>query len=510
VSRHDVLVVGFGPVGATMAGLLAMRGLDVVAIDRDADVYPLPRAAHFDQEIMRIVQELGALDDVQPSTRPLPGMDFLTADRQVLLSMRSASRTRSGFPASVLFHQPGFDRALRNRAERLGVEVRVRTELVSLEQHDDHVIAHLTDGTSIEASWVVACDGARSTVRKAIGTTMDDLGFEEPWLVLDLLLADGVAPPSDVCFQVCDPTRPHTLVPMPPPRFRFEFMLLPGEDPAWIQQTDVMLDLMAPWIDPATVTIERSAVYTFHGLIAHRWRDGRVLLAGDAAHQMPPFLGQGMCSGIRDAANLAWKLARVATGRSDDGLLDTYQAEREPHVRSIVEAAVGFGRLICTTDVEAAADRDTAMLAARAVSEASQRDGGSGGSDHGGSDHGGSDDGGSDDGDGLMPALITGPLVLAGGGSQAVQVLIDGRLSDDVVGDRVLVVLRTSAARSSAVDSWEGAGAVIVDAAAGSEWAAVLDACVPPADVVVVRPDRYVLAAGSECPDPPVLLQLVT
>ncbi|MCX6521698.1 MAG: bifunctional 3-(3-hydroxy-phenyl)propionate/3-hydroxycinnamic acid hydroxylase [Actinobacteria bacterium] len=481
-----MLVVGFGPVGATMAGLLARRGVDVVAIDREVDVYPLPRAAHFDQEIMRIVQELGALDDIAPSTRPLPGMDFLTADRQVLLSMRSGDRTRSGFPSSVLFHQPGFDRAIRDHAVQLGARTLLGIELVSIDQHADHVTAHLGDGSSIEARWVVACDGARSTVRKAIGTTMDDLEFEEPWLVLDLVLADGTPPPADVCFQVCDPARPHTLVPMPAPRFRFEFMLLPGEDPQWIQQPEVMIDLLSAWVDPTTVTIERAAVYTFHGLVAHRWRDGRVLLAGDAAHQMPPFLGQGMCSGMRDAANLAWKLARVLRGESDAALLDTYQAERSPHVRAIVESAVGFGRLICTTDTAAAAARDEAMLAARAAAGESEPSG--------------------DDGGGLMPPLGPGPLVLDGGGSQAVQVTLDGVRCDDEIGDRFLVVVRSRLAHAAALDEWERAGAFVADASVDPRWAATLDAFTPPADAVVVRPDRYVLAAGSECPPVPPIL----
>ncbi len=485
----DVLVVGFGPVGATMAGLLALRGVDVVAVDREVDVYPLPRAAHFDQEIMRIVQELGALDEVAPSTRPLPGMDFLTADRQVLLSMRSGDRTRSGFPASVLFHQPGFDRSIRDRAVQLGARALLGVELVSIDQHADRVTAHLGDGSSIDARWVVACDGARSTVRKAIGTTMDDLEFEEPWLVLDLVLADGTTPPSDVCFQVCDPARPHTLVPMPAPRFRFEFMLLPGEDPEWIQQPEVMLDLLSAWVDPTTVTIERAAVYTFHGLIAHRWRDGRVLLAGDAAHQMPPFLGQGMCSGMRDAANLAWKLARVLRDEIDAELLDTYQAERAPHVRAIVEAAVGFGRLICTTDTAAAAARDEAMLAARAAAGEQEAPG--------------------DDGADLMPPLVPGPLVLDGGGPQAVQVTLGDLRSDDEIGDRFLVVVRSRTARSAALDDWERGGAFVADASVDPAWAATLDAFTPPADVVVVRPDRYVLAAGPVCPPVPPMLVAV-
>ncbi|MBU6317901.1 MAG: FAD-dependent monooxygenase, partial [Acidobacteria bacterium] len=263
--------------------------------------------------------------------------------------MRSSAESPSGWAGSHLFFQPGLERPLRAAAVRNGADVRLSTTVVSIEQTEHDVGLGLDDGSAVRAAWVVACDGARSTARRLLGVTMHDLQFEEPWLVLDLVLQPGTPEPSEVTLQVCDPKRPHTLVPMPAPRFRFEFMLLPGEDPAWIQQPEVIDRLLADWVDPATVEVERAAVYTFHGLVADQWRQGRVLLAGDAAHQMPPFLGQGMCSGMRDAANLAWKVDAVVHG-ADPALLDTYQAERAPHVRSIIESAVGFGRLICTTD----------------------------------------------------------------------------------------------------------------------------------------------------------------
>ncbi len=490
--RHDVAVIGFGPVGATTAGLLAARGLDVVVVDRDTDVFPLPRAGHIDQESLRVLQELGVLDDVAPGLRPLQGMDFLTADRQVLISMRSGGRTPSGHPASSLFHQPVLDRALRDGAVRRGADARLGREVTGLDLADDHVVVRLADGDAWGASWVVACDGARSMARRAIGTGMHDLRFEEPWLVLDLVLADGVRPPADVCLQVCDPARPHTLVPMPPPRFRFEFMLVDGDDPTAVQRPEVVRSLLAPWIDPDAVTVERSAVYTFHGLVAEQWRRGRVLLAGDAAHQMPPFLGQGMCSGLRDAANLAWKLTRVVRGSAPEALLDTYQAEREPHVRSIVDAAVGFGRLICTTDAGAAAERDASMLAARSAAVAAAAAAG--------------DDRPPANDAAPMPPLAPGPLVLAGGGRQARQVRPGGRWSDDDAGDRFTVVLRTPAPAGAqpAVEAWQRLDALVVDAVGQPAWAELLDGC--EADVAVVRPDRYLLAAGPSCPPPPPLL----
>jgi 3-(3-hydroxy-phenyl)propionate hydroxylase len=266
---------------------------------------------------------------------------------------------------------------------------------------------------------------------------------------------------------------------MPAPRFRFEFMLLPGEDPAWIQQPAVVDQLLSAWVDPSTVTVERAAVYTFHGLIAHRWRSGRMLLAGDAAHQMPPFLGQGMCSGMRDAANLAWKLDAVVHG-ADPALLDTYQAEREPHVRSIIESAVGFGRLICTTDPVVAAGRDESMLAARAALTPERRDQRNDGAP--------------------MPALGASPLVLDGGGRPVAQPTVDGVRLDELVGQRFAVIARTpELLHTDEAAAWARLGAVLLHG-----YDDLLDRA--GGDVVVVRPDRYALAVGPACVPPPALL----
>lgn len=470
VPHHDVVVVGFGPVGTVLAGLLAARGLDVLAVDRETEIYPLPRAAHFDHEIMRVFQELGCAEEVAPATIVNPGMDFLTADRQVLLRMRPAPGTPSGWPASILFHQPGLELPMRAAALARGAATRLGVGVAAVHDVGDLVEVSFDDGTAVTASFVVGCDGARSGVRKQLGIAMHDLQFEEPWLVLDLVLHQGTEPPSPVTLQVCDAARPHTLVPMPAPRFRFEFMLLEGETAEQISRPERVDELLAAWVDPATVTVERSAVYTFHGLIAQQWRAGRVLLAGDAAHMMPPFLGQGMCSGIRDAANLAWKLAAVVRDGAPHALLDTYQQEREPHVRSIVEAAVGFGRLICTTDAAVAAARDRDMLAARAA--------------------GGGDVGGS-----TAPALAEGPLVRSGG-LQASQPVVAGRRLDDLAGTGFAVVARTTAHLvGPAADWWRSQGASMWSADAQPEVAAVLDDA--GADVVVVRPDRYVLMAGG-------------
>jgi 3-(3-hydroxy-phenyl)propionate hydroxylase len=460
----DVLVVGFGPVGATMTGLAAAHGLHVIAVDREVDLYPLPRAAHCDHEVLRILQQLGCADEVTAAAQVNEGMDFLSAKREVLLRMRAPKIAPTGWPSSVLFHQPSFEGALRRAVLATGAEVRLGVGVSALADDEDGMLVTLDDGSTVDARFVVGCDGARSFVRRAIGTTMHGLEFEEPWLVVDVVLRAPISDLPDRALQVCDPARPHTLVPMPFPRFRFEFMLLPGESPDEMQRPERVRELVASWIDPALVEVERAAVYTFHGVIARQWRSRRTFLAGDAAHQMPPFLGQGMCSGMRDAANLAWKLAAVLHDAAPDALLDTYQLEREPHVRTIVELAVGFGRIICTTDTDLATARDEQML-------------------------------GTADGEQPpnTPALAEGPAIATGGGALSAQPWIDGHRFDDVVGPRFALITRDAHDAQTNDTNWWSARAALLDAEASPALAALLG----DAEAVVVRPDRYVFGRGS-------------
>lgn len=369
--KTDVLIVGLGPVGAALAALLGQWNINVLAIDREAEVYRQPRAAHFDHEIMRLFQQLGMSDDLAPSLRPLGIYEFRNGAGDVLLRFEQGLEpTVSGWTTSYMFHQPTMETLLRQRlANMSGVTMRTGVSLKSLDRNDASGIAATlvaTNGeeTSVEARFIVGADGGASTLRQKLGITLFDYGFDEPWLVIDTIAKDEEGlPPFGV--QSCDPERPVTIMPMSPGNRRWEFMLLPGEEPAEMLKDETIARLLAKQARPGQVEVVRKAVYRFHGLVAKEWRKNSALLAGDSAHQMPPFLGQGMCSGLRDAANLGWKLAAVIKGNADDRLLDTYQSEREPHVRQIIEIAIGMGKLVCTLDRQEAAKRDADMIAAR-------------------------------------------------------------------------------------------------------------------------------------------------
>jgi len=360
----DVLVVGMGPVGAAVAALLARRGIKVIAIDRDTEIYPLPRAVHFDHEIMRLLQHLGVAEAVSRHAQEAPDYEFRNSAGQLLARLQPAPSTPSGWASGYMFHQPGLERALRDQLAAAGnADVQLGWRFESLAQDPLGVTATVSgpEGPAqIRARYVVGCDGASSAVRGMIGGSLFDYAFDEPWLVVDAVVEAGCRLPA-VNLQLCDPERPTTCVLGGPGRHRWEFMLLPGETPEDMLADGRVEALIAPW-DCGPVRIERKAVYRFHGLVANQWRNGRVLLAGDAAHQTPPFAGQGMCAGLRDAFNLAWKLDAVISGGADESLLDSYQSEREPHVRAFIELAIGMGRVVCTQDRDAAAARDAEML----------------------------------------------------------------------------------------------------------------------------------------------------
>lgn len=356
--EFDAAVIGLGPVGAIMTAMLALCGLRVLAVERASDIYDLPRAVHFDDEAMRVFQTLGIAEEIAAVSRPNAGMRFVDADGRLMLDWpRPQVVGPQGWLPSWRFHQPDLERILRRKlATMANVTLRLGTECTGLHELGEQVTVNLeSDGTpsTISARTVIGCDGARSMVRQAIGGTPEDLGFNERWLVVDVLLKRDRPDLGDFTIQHCNPARPATYVRGPGDRRRWEIAAKPDESDAHLTDPATVWSFLSRWITPEDAEIERSAVYTFHSTLAGRWRRGRLMLAGDAAHQTPPFLGQGLCAGIRDAANLAWKLAAWLRG-APDALLDTYQSERHPHARSYVETAVRLGGLINTSGTEQA------------------------------------------------------------------------------------------------------------------------------------------------------------
>ncbi len=462
----DLLVIGCGPTGATLAGLAARQGLRVVVVEREGDISTLPRAVHCDHEVLRILQELGCAEEILATSIINEGLDFLNAERQILLSFTPPRMGRTGWPSSIFFHQPTFESILRWTVRGLGVDLRTGVEAVAIEQDDDGVSVTLAGGEVVRARYVVGCDGARSMTRRVIDSAMTDTGFEEAWLVIDLIVDRKAPSVTSRCLQVCDPGRPHTVVPMPAPRLRFEFMLLPSDNNEDLGDPEVIDGLLVRWIDPALVEIERAAVYTFHGLVASSWRDRRVLLAGDAAHQTPPFLGQGMCAGMRDAANLAWKIASVLGQGASETLLDSYQAERQPHAQAVIDLAVGFGKMICLTDPAQAAERDALFLSRRG-DPSEELD--------------------------AMPPLEVGSAIGRGGGALSRQPWVRGVRLDELVGPRFALITAQPLDPSSSASQWWTSHGAVFDAVAYPEIAVLLEgdpAC-------AIRPDRYVLARGE-------------
>lgn len=368
----DVAIVGYGPVGRLLALLLGRSGKRVVVVERQPQVYPLPRAVHFDDEIARLFASVGAAPDTLPDAVG-PYDDFYewrAADRQPLLRLDWRGLGPSGWHVSNFFYQPGLEAILDAKVQaRESVEIVRGWKAVAYEETSDAVALQLQSSTderrTVTARYVVGADGANSLVRSWIGSTVTDLGYFHDWLVIDLLLTDDgsfdFTPPA---WQLCDPSRPTTLVPGGPGRRRFEFMRLPSETVEHLNSEETAWQLLKPWnVTPENSTLERHTVYTFQARWCDTWRRGRLLLAGDSAHLMPPFAGQGMCSGLRDAANLAWKLDLVLDGRADDTILDTYGPERAEHVRHFINASMQLGEVICLPDPVAAAERDRAMLA---------------------------------------------------------------------------------------------------------------------------------------------------
>lgn len=347
MTRADVTILGGGPVGCLLAVLLDDLGVSNIVIDRDVEPYQLPRAIVMDDEIQRIFHDHGMGEWLTANTSRLEAADFVAADGTRIMGADIPPVALQGLPPVVCHYQPELDAMLRAEAARRGSAVRWGRTVTSMVDGASSVTAVLDDGETIESRWFVGCDGASSWTRKTAGLVLEDLMFDQQWLVVDVELLPGCEPDLPLGVrQYCDPDRPSTYVKGHRRFRRWEFQIQLDEDANALNTDDGLWRLLAPWLGPDDARLVRSAVYRFHAVVAPAMRKGNVFLAGDSAHQMPPFMGQGLNSGMRDAMNLAWKMSLVLRGRATDRLLETYSLERVPHVRSVVGHAADMGRLI--------------------------------------------------------------------------------------------------------------------------------------------------------------------
>ncbi|MET0495719.1 MAG: FAD-dependent monooxygenase [Actinoplanes sp.] len=371
----SVIIAGLGPVGGTLAALLGAQGVRTVVVEPNLRPYPKPRAAVLEIESIRLLSLIPGLAPRDEWSVPMARNGVVGPDRRPLFLLEQRAEAY-GLPQIVRIDQPALESALRAAIAAMpSVEVLTGRAVQTVSQTEDEVAVTLDDGRRLTASWLVGCDGTTGTVRTQAGIPFTGDTFAQPWLVVDALTTattetgvDGTTNGNPTVAFVLDPARPAVAM-SSPGRWRWEWMLLPGEQPAAMTSDETVHELVAPWTDPDRLKIERAAVFTFHARMADHWRAGRVLLAGDAAHAMPPFAGAGLGMGIRDAGALAWRLAAAARPAAHDAApaakpaaphvaevagLDGYERERRPDVAKTIKMALRIGRVLQTRNRAAA------------------------------------------------------------------------------------------------------------------------------------------------------------
>ncbi|MGZ8815831.1 MAG: bifunctional 3-(3-hydroxy-phenyl)propionate/3-hydroxycinnamic acid hydroxylase, partial [Mycobacterium sp.] len=348
---YDVAIVGYGPVGVTAANLLGQMGLNVVVVERDPNIYARARAISTDEEVLRIWQQIGLADRLNADMQPGCGANFVDANGRPFVKLLPVTRG-NGHPPQQFIYQPALEEVLREGIDRFpNVSVLLEHECLRVVQGADSVELMLADLTvdefrRIRASYVIAADGGSSAIRGQLGIGFGGRTFGERWIVIDTKVLNEWPGHDRLRFH-CNPARPTVDCPTPLGHHRWEFPVHDAEDEKDLLSEDAIWKVLRDQgITEDNVKIHGFACYSHHVRFADRWRVGRVFLAGDAAHAMPPWIGQGMCAGVRDVANLCWKLGAVLSGSLPESVLDSYQAERLPHVKEVTNRAVKTGKLI--------------------------------------------------------------------------------------------------------------------------------------------------------------------
>ena len=484
-----VIIIGAGPAGITAATLLAQYGIECLVLDRHETAYPLPRAVHADDEIYRILARLGVSDEFAAHARPALGLRLLDPDMRVLAEIkRSTQPSANGFPQMNMFDQPELEAMLRaNLKTYPHAELRGNVEVTGVTQtQPDRVRVSFLDRVrggehSVQASYVLGCDGANSAVRAGIGAHMYGLPFQQTWVVIDVD-TDAELNQWEGCHQLCSPQRAGTYMRVGPTRHRWEFRLLDGETAADYQNIADIEPLIAPWLGdtPAEqLRLVRVTAYTFRAQVANRWRDRNVFILGDAAHLTPPFVGQGMAAGLRDALNLTWKLAGVLDGTLPESVLDTYEQERKAHAAAMILMAVSVGAAMTGGGRLGDLIRHVVFPRLQNLRLPGTR---------------------TSAADGVAPGLHRSALVVKSrtpgqlaGTLCPNPILGDGLRFDEVVGNR-FALISSSPLSDAQRNELSNRGAAVVPAAPGSE----LDRWLRSgrANTAIIRPDRAVMQAG--------------